>query len=57
VRCDDPDHLIALIGLQDVVVIQTDAATLIAKKDQEESVRRIVEKLNEQIGKISVAEE
>jgi hypothetical protein len=30
---------------------------LIAKKDQEESVRRIVEKLNERTGKTSVAEE
>jgi mannose-1-phosphate guanylyltransferase len=46
VRCDDPDHLIALVGLCDVVVIQTADATLIASKDQEESVRRIAEELN-----------
>ena len=42
---DDPEHLVALIGLRDVVVIQTDDATLIARKDQEESVRRIAEEL------------
>jgi mannose-1-phosphate guanylyltransferase len=45
VRCDDPNHLIALIGLHDVVVIQTSDATLIARKDEEESVRRVVEEL------------
>jgi mannose-1-phosphate guanylyltransferase len=45
VRCDDSEHLIALVGLQDVVVIQTADATLIARKDQEESVRRIAEEL------------
>ena len=45
VRCDDPEHLVALVGLQDVVVIKTADATLIARKDQEESVRRIAEEL------------
>jgi mannose-1-phosphate guanylyltransferase len=45
VRCDNPEHLVALIGLQDIVVIQTAEATLIARKDQEESVRRIAELL------------
>jgi mannose-1-phosphate guanylyltransferase len=45
VRCDDPGHLVALVGLDDVVVIQTADATLIARKDQEESVRHIAEEL------------
>jgi len=45
VRCDDPRHLVALVGMHDVVVVQTADATLIARKDQEESVRRIVEEL------------
>jgi acyl-coenzyme A synthetase/AMP-(fatty) acid ligase len=48
VRCDDPDHLVAFVGLRDVVVIQTSDATLIVAKDQEESVRRIVEELKKQ---------
>ena len=45
VRCDDPGHLVALVGMHDVVVIQTADATLIARKDQEESVRCIAEEL------------
>ena len=45
VRCDDPEHLVALVGLHDVVVIQTAEATLIVRKDQEESVRRIADEL------------
>jgi len=45
VRCDDPKHIVALVGMHDVVVIQTAGATLIARKDQEESVRHIVEEL------------
>ena len=45
VRCDDPAHLVALVGMQDVVVIQTADATLVARKDQEESVRRIAAEL------------
>jgi mannose-1-phosphate guanylyltransferase len=45
VRCDDPEHLVALVGMQNVVVIQTADATLIARKDQEESIRRIAEEL------------
>jgi mannose-1-phosphate guanylyltransferase len=50
VRCDDPGHLVALVGLHDVVVIQTADATLIAQKDQEESVRRIAEELQKRTG-------
>jgi len=45
VRCEDANHLIALVGLRDVVVVQTADATLIAAKEHEESVRRIVEEL------------
>ena len=45
VRCDASDHLVALVGMQDVVVIQTADATLIVRKDQEESVRRIAKEL------------
>ena len=45
VRCDNPEHLVALIGLKDIAVIQTADATLITRKDKEESVRRIAEEL------------
>ena len=47
VRCDDLGHLVAIVGLHDVVVIHTADATLIARKDQEESVRCIVEELKQ----------
>ena len=48
VRCDKPGHLVALVGMHDIVVIQTPDATLVARKDQEESVRRIAEELKKQ---------
>ncbi len=45
VRGNDPKHLFALLGLEDLVVIQTADATLIARKDREESVRDVIEEL------------
>ena len=45
VRCDDSKHLIALVGMHDIVVIHTAEATLIVNKEQEESVRRVVQEL------------
>jgi len=48
VQCGDSEHLVALVGLHDVVVVQTADATLIARKEQEESVRRIAEELKKQ---------
>lgn len=45
VRGNDPEHLFALLGLEDLIVVQTDDATLIARKDREESVRDVIEEL------------
>lgn len=45
VRADNPEHLFALIGMEEIVVVQTEDATLIAKKDREESVRNVIEEL------------
>ena len=45
VRGSDPQHLFALLGLEDLIVVQTADATLIARKDQEESVRRVIDEL------------
>ena len=50
VRCGDSEHLVALVGMHDVVVIQTADATLVVRKDQEESVRHIVEELKQRGG-------
>ncbi|MGL4593168.1 MAG: mannose-1-phosphate guanylyltransferase [Thermoguttaceae bacterium] len=45
IRAHSSDHLFALLGVSDLLIVQTDDATLIARKDQEESVRRIIERL------------
>ena len=47
VRCPNPEHIVAIVGLENIVVIHTADATLIARKDQEESVRRIADELKE----------
>jgi len=43
VKSHHPNHRIALIGVNDLIVIQTAEAILIAKKDSEEKIREIVE--------------
>ena len=45
VRCDDPRHLVALVGADNLIVVVTPDATLIADKEQEESIRRLNEEL------------
>ncbi|MDR1483411.1 MAG: NTP transferase domain-containing protein [Planctomycetaceae bacterium] len=45
VRADNPEHLFALLGINDVIIVQSNNATLIAKKEQEESVRNIINEL------------
>lgn len=41
-----PDnHLIATVGLEDIIVVHTPNATLVARRDREEDVRKIVEQL------------
>jgi mannose-1-phosphate guanylyltransferase len=41
------EHLIVTLGLEDCLVVQTPDATLVARKQDEESVRKIVEMLRE----------
>ncbi|MFV2070535.1 MAG: mannose-1-phosphate guanylyltransferase [Pirellulales bacterium] len=41
------DHLIVTVGLSDLLVVHTPQATLVANKQDEESVRRVVELLRE----------
>jgi mannose-1-phosphate guanylyltransferase len=41
------DHLVVTVGLDDIIVVHTEDATLIASKQQEEAVRQIVERLAE----------
>jgi mannose-1-phosphate guanylyltransferase len=46
VRSDD-DHLIVTLGLRDCIVVRTIDATLIARKQDEESIRQVVKALEE----------
>jgi mannose-1-phosphate guanylyltransferase len=41
------DHLIATIGLSDCIIVHTPDATLVARKDDEESIRRLVQALRD----------
>ena len=46
VRSDD-QHLIVTVGIKDCIVMHTPDATLVAHKDDEESVRQVVERLKQ----------
>jgi mannose-1-phosphate guanylyltransferase len=41
------DHLVATIGMSDCVIVHTPDATLVARKDDEESIRKLVQTLRE----------
>jgi mannose-1-phosphate guanylyltransferase len=41
------DHLVATIGMSDCVVVHTPDATLVARKDDEEGIRKLVQLLRE----------
>lgn len=43
----DPDHTIVTIGVEDLIVVQTKDATLVAPKSAEERVREAVKRLEE----------
>jgi mannose-1-phosphate guanylyltransferase len=46
VRTDD-EHLVVTLGVQDLIVIHTPDATLVARKEDEESIREVVRALQE----------
>lgn len=45
VRSHDPKHVVALVGVQDLTIVVTPDATLIANKENEESVRAVIAEL------------
>ena len=45
VRSSDPDHVVATMGVEDLIVIHTPDATLIAHKKDEESIRQVIAEL------------
>ena len=46
VRSSD-DHLIVTLGLSDCIIVRTPDATLIARKEDEESIRQVVKLMEE----------
>ena len=48
VVCEDDSHLVALIGLQDVVVVHSPEATLVCHKSQAQLVKDLVARLEQQ---------
>lgn len=47
VRCEDPNHVVVTVGVEDLIVIVTPDATLVADKRREESLRRVTKLLEE----------
>lgn len=50
VASDDPEHLIATIGCDDMIIIHTAKATLVCKKSQAEHIKELHAKVKEQFG-------
>ena len=44
----DADHLVSAVGVEGLVIVRTEDATLVARRDDEEGLRRLVERLQEQ---------
>ena len=43
----DSNHLVVTLGVKDTIVVHTPDATLVADKQQEESIREVVKALEE----------
>ncbi|MFV2066349.1 MAG: mannose-1-phosphate guanylyltransferase, partial [Pirellulales bacterium] len=50
VASSDPDHLIATVGCEDLIIIHTDRATLVCRSDKAESIKQIQQKIQDQFG-------
>ena len=48
IRCEDPEHVVVTLGVENLIVITTPKATLIADKTKEESIRRVTKALEEE---------
>ena len=44
----NPDHLVALAGVEDLIVVQTEDATLVCHKDQAQSIKALVQQIGGQ---------
>jgi mannose-1-phosphate guanylyltransferase len=50
VVCQDPEHLVSLIGVNDMIVVHTRDATMICPKSEAERVKELVGKVKERFG-------
>ncbi len=50
VASSDPNHLIATVGCDDLIIIHTKEATLVCRKDQAEAIKQLHAKVGEQLG-------
>jgi mannose-1-phosphate guanylyltransferase len=48
--CRHPNHLVALIGVSDLIVVQTPDATLVCPKEEAQRVKELVGKVKEKFG-------
>ena len=51
VASNDPNHIIATIGCEDLIVIHTPDATLVCHKDRAESIKELHKQIGERFGK------
>ncbi|NLS92944.1 MAG: NTP transferase domain-containing protein [Planctomycetaceae bacterium] len=47
---DDPDHLIAAVGIENLVVVHTREATLICRRDHAEKIKQLHQAIGEKFG-------
>ena len=48
--CEDPDHLVATIGVSDMIVVHTKDATLVCPKSEAQRVKDLVGKVKDKYG-------
>ncbi|MDQ8195055.1 sugar phosphate nucleotidyltransferase [Coraliomargarita sp. SDUM461004] len=48
VYCRDAKHLVALLGVKDLIVVKTDDATLVCHKDKAQEIKELVKKIGVQ---------
>jgi mannose-1-phosphate guanylyltransferase len=46
----DPDHLVALLGVSDMIVVHTEDATLVCPKTDDQRVKELVDRVKEKTG-------
>jgi hypothetical protein len=45
VRSTDPEHLVTAVGVDDLIIVHTPDATLVAHRDDESGLKQLIERL------------